>query len=121
MKTNPTILLLLIIVFPFVLAGQSVNDFCGVGDYPYPNLPAVYNQSIDPDYLTSISPPVVYNIFYWGINDDNGNSTNRFSENKALSLVKRLNIAFNNNNIFFKYRGFDYINETDIYIATGIS
>lgn len=115
MKTNPIILVLLIIVFPFALSGQTVNDFCGVGDYPFPNQSNIYNQSIDPEYLASISTPVVFNIFFWGINDDHGYSTDPFTENKALGLVARLNIAYNNNNIFFKYRGFDFINETDIY------
>ena len=104
------------IIIPFALTGQTVNDFCGVEDYPFPNQPEVYNQSIDPNYLSNISAAVVYNIFFWGINDDNGNSTNKLTENKALALVARLNIAYNNNNIFFKYRGFDFINETDIYI-----
>lgn len=111
----------LFIICPFITIGQTNNDFCGVGEFPYPNPDSIYNQSTDANYLSSISAPVVYNIYFWGINDDNGNNPNPFTETKALSIIARLNIAFNNNNIFFKYRGFDFINETDIFIATGIS
>lgn len=119
MKTISIKLVLLFLTIPFISFAQATNDYCGVGDHPDPNPDGVYNQSIDPNYLASINAPVVYNIFFWGINDDDGNSTNELTEAKALGVVARLNIAFNNNNIF-KYRGFDIINETDIYIADDI-
>jgi len=121
MKIKFVIAAFLLATISFESVGQNGIDYCGVGDFPYPNPDEVYNQSTDPNYLASISSPVVYNIFFWGINEDNGNNPNPFTEIKALNIVARLNIAFNNNNIFFKYRGFDLINASEIYIASGIN
>jgi hypothetical protein len=75
----------------------------------------VYSYNADLNSLNNYGP-VVHNIFIWGINKDDGTSDDIVTQADALELVATLNIEYNRFNLFFKYRGFDYINETDIYI-----
>jgi len=88
---------------------QTEETICATPDNPNPNPSGVYSKSIDPNVLNDFAP-VVYNIFFWGINDDNGNGENQLVEEDVLDAIARINIAFNDANIFFKYKGFDHIN-----------
>ena len=65
-----------------------------------------YNGSIDPADLENFDP-VVFNIYFWQVNDPNGGFDVPLIEHTVLTAVANLNIAFNPYNIFFKYRGFD--------------
>lgn len=80
---------------------------CGNIDIPDdPNLVNFYTGSIDPAYLATFEP-VVYNIYFWSIQKDDGTGKTIANENIALEAVANLNIAYNDFNVFFKYRGFD--------------
>jgi len=94
---------------------QTDDFICGTPDDFTPDPENVYSKSIDVNYLATFEP-VVLNVFFWGINDDNGESTNKLTEQKALKAIATLNMKFNAYNIFFKYTGFDYINSTRFYI-----
>lgn len=62
----------------------------------------------------------VINVFFHIVKNDNGTlpvtsyGYEGFGENKILEAVKILNLAYNSHNIFFKYKGFDVINNTSI-------
>ncbi len=64
-----------------------------------------FSGSIDPEDLATFEP-VVYNMYFWQVNDANGNSNYPLTEQLVLEAVANLNIEFNPANIFFKYRGF---------------
>ena len=74
------------------------------------NIPAnIYSGSIDPNYLETFEP-VVYNIYFWQVNDPNGGFDDPLTQNTVLTAVANLNIEYNQYNIFFKYRGFGAFN-----------
>ena len=94
----------------------QTNDFdCGTIDNDTPDAAGVYSYKTDLSTLNSYEP-VVHNIFIWGINRDDGTSDDKLTQADALEIIATLNIEYNKFNMFFKYSGFDYINETDIYI-----
>ena len=99
---------------------QTETTICATPDNPNPDPVGVYSKSIDPDLL-DIFAPVVYNIFFWGIYDDNGNGEYDLVEEDVLDAIARINIAFNDANIFFKYKGYDHINSSvfDTIAETG--
>lgn len=75
-----------------------------------------FSKSVDQNYLDSFEP-VVFNIFFWRIVQDNGDpGVNHIKERDVLKAIANMNIIFNQYNIFFKYRGFDDIESTAIYI-----
>jgi hypothetical protein len=88
---------------------------CGFIDGTDPDPIGDFTYSTDPQIIAE-SEPVVYNIYYWGIRKDDGTGNVLFTENAVLEATANLNIAFNPFNIFFKYRGFDYINSTEFYV-----
>ncbi len=53
--------------------------------------------------------PKILNVCYWQINDPNGENPNPLSREIVLESIALLNITFNPNNIFFKYRGYEEI------------
>ncbi|MBX2826563.1 MAG: hypothetical protein KTR22_00265 [Flavobacteriaceae bacterium] len=65
---------------------------------------SIFSGSIDPDYLATFDP-VVYNIYFWQVNDANGNNNNPLTEDYVLKAVADINMEYNAFNIFFKYRG----------------
>ncbi len=64
-----------------------------------------FTHSIDPEDLASFGP-VVFNIYFWQVNEFGGNNEKPLTEQIVLNAVANLNIEFNPANIFFKYRGF---------------
>ena len=52
------------------------------------------------EFLTD--EPIVLNIYFWGINRDDGSSANPLTELKVLESIARINKAFNQYNIYFK-------------------
>ncbi|MEZ4875248.1 MAG: hypothetical protein R2793_07335 [Flavobacteriaceae bacterium] len=78
-----------------------VNDLNGTITVTPP-----YSGSIDPAYLETFEP-IVFNIFFWQVNDPNGQFDNPLTQYDVLTAVANLNKAYNDFNVFFKYRGFD--------------
>jgi len=91
----------------------SQNDECGTPPPPLFVLNANYSHSTDPNYAVNNDvEQKVYNIYFLGINSDNGTSPTPLIEQDVLNAVANLNRSFNDNRIFFKYRGFDHINSS---------
>lgn len=120
--------LLIILLFNglFVLA-QNANspeplnessDFCGTFFSEDPDPPGVYSRSIDPAYLINFEPKY-YNIFFWGINLSDGTSERPLTKEMVLEVLESMNQSFNQFNICFILKGFDYINSDDYYISPG--
>ncbi|MBX2827520.1 MAG: hypothetical protein KTR22_05125 [Flavobacteriaceae bacterium] len=65
-----------------------------------------YTQSVSQEYLDSFEP-VVFNIFFWGINEDDGANPPTFTEEHVLMNIAKLNMEYNQYNIFFKLKGWD--------------
>ena len=77
-----------------------------------PSFTCAYSKSADPLILEGYDEPKVYNIFFWGINDDNGNNPTPIDEQMALEAVQNINITFNKLNVYFKYRGYNHFNSS---------
>ena len=74
-----------------------------------------FSHNTSQTYLDTFDP-VVYNVFIWDIrNDQGGGQGNPLNEYEALTAVAELNKTFNEYKIFFKYHGFDIINNTTLY------
>jgi hypothetical protein len=81
----------------------------------------IENNTIDPSgytYSTKAADigsyaPRVYNVYFWVIKKDDGSGNTTITENKILQGIANLNIAFNQFNIFFKYRGNGTLNKTE--------
>ncbi len=69
----------------------------------------MFSYAIDQATMDSFEP-VVFNIFFWRVNDANGNSQDPLTETRALETVAALNQEFNSIKVFFKYRGMDEFN-----------
>ena len=96
------------------LLAQTSNE-CGMLDNNTPDPAGAYSYSTDPAFLASF-PIKVYNIYYWVIKEDDGTGNFSINENKLLESIANLNIAYNQINIFFKYRGFDTINKSEYIV-----
>jgi hypothetical protein len=94
---------------------QHGSPVCATPDGTAPSLPGVYSFADDMPTLQNFDP-VVFNVFFWGINKDDGSSDFPLTENTALSAVAKMNIEFNPFGIFFKYYGMDFIDSDKYYI-----
>lgn len=98
----------------FVGFSQTENFICGTPEDSNNDPQWVYSGSTDPAALENFDP-IVFNIYYWGINHDDGTSGNKLTESDVLRDVANLNKRYNPFKIFFKYRGYDYINSSRFY------
>jgi len=89
---------------------QNFNE-CGTSDVPNHIANGGYTQTVDPGAVTS-SEPKVYNVYFWGVNDDDGNNPTPLTEEIVLTATANLNLAFNKLKVFFKYRGFEHFNSS---------
>lgn len=93
--------------------GQTPLDWCGTDNNLSKDMQQTcgdnFSYETDQTYLDAFEP-AVFNVFFWGINRADGTSDDPMTVNKALEAVANLNRAFNDGNIFFKYKG---INNTD--------
>ncbi len=88
---------------------QNYGEGCATPDVFDPDPVGVYTYSTNPAVLSSFEP-VVYNVFFWGIHKMvNGQEYTDFPNhlNDFLTAVANLNKAYNQFNIFFKYKGYD--------------
>ena len=110
-----------------LMAGTSVTaqigeeclfDSTALGN-PDPNPTGIYSYSTDVNLLNSFDP-IVFNIFFWGINDGNGNpGVLELDEEHCLTTVAHLNRIYNEFGIFFKYHGMDIVKSETFYHLTG--
>jgi hypothetical protein len=78
---------------PFMLTSQTNDFICVTSDDTNPDPPGVYSYSIDQSRLDELGP-VVLNVFFWGINQDDGTSDAILTETMALKVIADLNIKY---------------------------
>ncbi len=116
-------------IFTFMLFVASYVSFSQTEEFECANLDSttnylpqgIFSNSTDPDFLYSMEP-IVLNVFFWQVNDQNGNfgssgTQDDVTEEEVLSAVATLNIFYNKYNIFFKYRGLGQFNSPEtVYV-----
>lgn len=84
-------------------------ESCAFDDDGLPN-PNEFYVSFTDDPAPNLEP-IVFNLFFWKVNDSEGNYyNNNFTEYNILAGVAHLNRTYNQFNIFFKYLGYDSFN-----------
>lgn len=90
------------------LNAQEIND-CVFDENEIPEPSELYVPFSD-EPIPSLEP-IVFNVFFWKVNDSEGNYyNNNFTEYNVLAGVAHLNKTYNQFNIFFKYIGYDSFN-----------
>jgi hypothetical protein len=100
---------------------QVPDGWCATTEIDNNDTEGVYSYSTDPSLVSSFEP-IVYNIFFWGINKSDGTpGISKLNEQECLSSVAQLNRVYNDFNIFFKYTGYDNtsFNSDEYYHLTG--
>ena len=92
-----------LIVNVFLMNAQ-LNEPCATPESSGSDPAGVYSYSDDLPTLENYTP-MVFNVFFWGINKNDGTSNYPLTETTALSAVAKLNIEYNSFGIFFKYYG----------------
>ncbi|MEX0996132.1 MAG: hypothetical protein WDZ45_03695 [Flavobacteriaceae bacterium] len=93
-----------------IIAQDSFLDICVTPDNTEPDTPGVHSYSKNPEVLANMEP-VVVNIFYWQINDPEGNAGSQaLNEQSVLESIQFINIYYNPFGVYFKYRGWDQFN-----------
>jgi len=101
-------------------AQEPFDDFCGTPSPEIADAPGVYSRSVDPAYLNNFEP-VSFNIFFWGIADDDGEwDGSPMTLQKAENAVALLNEHFGPFNICFNLLGMDIINSTAYHNGQGL-
>jgi hypothetical protein len=57
--------------------------------------------------------PMVINVKFHGVHETNGTDSHNINEERFLKIIASINQNFNQFNIFFKYRGYDIINDSN--------
>lgn len=108
------------ILFFLLILGNSTILFpqeefiCATPEYNSSELSGNFIHITDSTYFEN-TESLVFNVFFWGINEDNGYSSNKLTIIDALHATAELNKKYNQFNIFFKYFGYDYINSSQFY------
>ncbi len=105
------------ILFFFTLF-TSLGSFAQVSlENDYPGNPLFENNNTllnrPTDFIPEDYAPVVLNVQFHVVNDDNGSRTIPIGEEQIMNVIRDLNIKFGEFKIYFKYQGFNEINETD--------
>lgn len=96
--------------------GQAQLDSpCATPDDTAPSQSGAYSFADDMPTLQNFDP-IVFNVFFWGINKEDGSSEFKLTENTVLSAIAKMNIQFNPFGIFFKYYGMDFIDSDKYYV-----
>ncbi len=103
------IIILLLLLFSFVFVNAQFEE-C---DYiPEPSIRKYTQTELDNAKFSNNQMKYVFNLFVHFIEGVMPANTN--FELKTLDIVGHLNMMFNDNNIFFKYQGFDIVNDTSL-------
>ncbi len=109
---RPTTLFLCFIFCIFMgntkkMFAQSYLDTCATESTESSDASGAFSYSTAP-LDPSTDDPIVLNVFFWQVQKPDGSyGWGEFSEDKVLECIAKLNIFFNQYNIFFKYRGYD--------------
>jgi len=86
----------------------------GCVDFPNPDYsPQKSNYSKSIQKSTQNETQYVFNVYFHVINEDDGTREIPIGENEIMDAVALLNINYNPFNIFFKYIGYNDINDSD--------
>lgn len=107
------LLFLTLVSFTFNFYAQDGVE-CATPDPTGPFPVITYPENLDASYFENLDA-IVLNVFFWGINQDDGSSSNRLTEEDSLHAIAQLNIQYNQFNIFFKYYGTGHINSSQFY------
>ncbi|MDA9342386.1 hypothetical protein N9Q84_05380 [Flavobacteriaceae bacterium] len=105
--------LLLILLFANSLFAQ--NDFKCITEQNDTFVNNLLDQFDEFNLGPDDDNPYVFNIYFCQVNRDDGSNDIQKTENDFLNATAMLNKLFNQFKIFFKYDGFDYINNTYFY------
>jgi hypothetical protein len=84
---------------------QDYFDTCATESIDVPDTAGEFSYSTAPLDLAT-DAPIVLNVFFWQVQEPDGSyGWGEFSEDKVLECIAKLNIFYNQFNIFFKYRG----------------
>lgn len=110
MKTNYFLFFMLLFGL-FTMAQDNELGLCGVDDLDLlePNI-----QSNGTFIINSTYSYKYVNIYFWGINDDEGNSSSPLTHEKVMEAMEHLNETYNKHNICFVLQGVGYINKSSI-------
>ena len=76
-----------------------------------------FSRTVKSDFTPD--DPLVLNVQFHIVRDDDGNNVYGVEEEHLLASIARLNIAFNEFNIFFKFRGNTYIDDSEYLMCYG--
>ena len=106
-------LLLFLMLLPFIILAQNVE--CAF--VPHPEMYNINNFSRTVRSNFDTDEPYVLNVQFHLVNNtgDTSIEDNPFdiTEEHLLSVIAKINIEFNRFNIFFKYRGYTIIDDSD--------
>jgi hypothetical protein len=74
----------------------------------------LYSYSTDPNVLANYDQLTVQ-VYFWGINEDDGSSLNPFTIEKAQEAIQVLNDAYSMMNLCFELNGFKSVNDSSLY------
>lgn len=111
----------LILFLFFITTTSVISQICGTEQYYLnTNQSSLVTQPIDEttQHVFNVRFHIVYNNDGLTRTNINGTEGLNIGENEVLEVIKKLNINFNQFNIFFKYYGFDTINNSN-YLNNG--
>jgi hypothetical protein len=115
MRNIKHIQILVLLLLPLYLLAQN-NEFNCISNFDTnPDPQEMYSYATSFNKTLSTNPPMVLNIKFWDLRENNGSSNTLVNESDALETIAKLNIAYNEYNIYFKYRGFDHVDDDTIY------
>lgn len=75
-----------------------------------------YNLDIDSQSYPDSDPERkhAYKVKFYIIRDDNGDRTDFVGEEIVMNAIRDLNLNYKNSNIYFKYGGFEYVDDSNL-------
>lgn len=92
---------ILILFFTSIIYSQN-GEFTCISNFGLnPDPQGMYSYATTFNKSLSTNPPMVLNIKFWDLRQDDGSTDTIITETDALQAVANLNIAYNQYNIFF--------------------
>ena len=102
---------ILILVFAIL----SVNTFGQALQETLLETPEMRDVNNFTNHLNTVQDnglPIVINLKFHGIHETDGSDLHSINEERFLRIIASLNVNFNQFNIFFKYRGYNIVNNS---------
>lgn len=102
---------ILILVFA-IMCASTFGQEMKFKIVPAPDMLNPNNFSNELNTVLDNGLPMVLNVKFHGVHETDGSDLHGINEERFLRIIASLNIKFNQFNIFFKYRGFNIINDS---------